>query len=99
MSRGGLCNGQVLRKFPEFPEILGELSMRKQCVPGSFFSAHTQEPGNEANSYCITRLNLKVTFNLSLFPGSPYVPQRIVKERENLVKFLTRETSQIEVDI
>ena len=22
--------------------------MRKQCVPGYFFSAHTQEPGNEA---------------------------------------------------
>ena len=24
--------------------------MRKQCVPGSFFSAHAQEPGNEAKS-------------------------------------------------
>ena len=23
--------------------------MRKQCVPGSFFSAHAQKPGNEAN--------------------------------------------------
>ena len=39
---------QILQKFP--PEILGELSMRKQCVPGSFFSAHAQEPGNKANS-------------------------------------------------
>ena len=36
---------QILHKFPE---ILGELSMCKQFVPGSFFSAHTQEPGNEA---------------------------------------------------
>ena len=35
--------------FSEFPEILGELSMRKQCVPGSFLSAHAQEPGNEAS--------------------------------------------------
>ena len=26
----------------------GELSIRKQCVPGSFFSTHSQEPGNEA---------------------------------------------------
>ena len=28
--------------------------MRKQCVPGSFFSAHAQELGNEATSrlYC-----------------------------------------------
>ena len=25
-----------------------QLSMRKQCVPGSFFSTHAQEPGNEA---------------------------------------------------
>ena len=39
---------QVLREISKFPEILGELSMRKQCVPGSFFSAHAREPGNEA---------------------------------------------------
>ena len=30
----------------QVPKILGELSMRKQCVPGSFLSA--REPGNEA---------------------------------------------------
>ena len=30
----------TLRKISKFPEILGELSMRKQCVPGSFFSTH-----------------------------------------------------------
>ena len=29
----------------------GTRRMRKQCVPGSFFSAHTQEPGNEARAY------------------------------------------------
>ena len=36
------------------PEIWGgrggELSMRKQCVPGSFSSAHAREPGNKAIS-------------------------------------------------
>ena len=31
---------------------IGELSMHKPCVPGSFFSAHTQEPGNEASTKC-----------------------------------------------
>ena len=41
-------------KISEFPEILGELSMRKQCVPGSFSSAHALEPGNEANIYTYT---------------------------------------------
>ena len=41
---------QILRKISEFPEILGELSMRKQCVPGSFLSTHALEPGNEANA-------------------------------------------------
>ena len=40
---------QISRKISKFPEILEELSMRKQCVPGSFFSAHAQEPGNESN--------------------------------------------------
>ena len=39
---------QILRKISKFPEILGELSMRKQCLPGSFSSAHALEPGNEA---------------------------------------------------
>ena len=39
---------QILRTISKFPEILGELSMRKQCVPGSFLSAHALEPGNEA---------------------------------------------------
>ena len=28
----------------------GELSMRKQCVPGSFFSVHAHEPGNKVNA-------------------------------------------------
>ena len=40
---------QVLREISKFPEILGKLSMRKQCVPGSFLPAHAREPGNEAN--------------------------------------------------
>ena len=39
---------QVLREISKFPEILGKLSMRKQCVPGSFRPTHAWEPGNEA---------------------------------------------------
>ena len=34
------CNGAYFTEISKFPEILGKLSMRKQCVPGSFFSAH-----------------------------------------------------------
>ena len=41
---------QVLREISKFPEILGKLSMRKQCVPGSFLPAHAREPGNEDRS-------------------------------------------------
>ena len=40
---------QVLQQISKFPEILGKLSMRKQCVPGFLFSAHAREPGNEAS--------------------------------------------------
>ena len=29
--------------------------MRKQCVPGSFLSAHALEPGNEASVYIAAR--------------------------------------------
>ena len=39
---------QILRKFPKFPEILGELSMHKRCVPGCFSSTHTWKPANDA---------------------------------------------------
>ena len=31
---------QFFMEISKSPEILGELSMRKQCVPGSFSSAH-----------------------------------------------------------
>ena len=41
---------QILQEVSEFPEILGELSMYKLSVPGSFFSTHALEPGNEANT-------------------------------------------------
>ena len=44
---------QILWKISKFPEILGELSMRKQCVPGSFLSAHALEPGNKASYYSV----------------------------------------------
>ena len=45
-----------ISKFPE-REILGELSMRKQCVPGFFFSAHALEPGNEASLVPVPKQN------------------------------------------
>ena len=62
---------QVLQKISKFPEIPGKLSMRKQCVPGSFFSAHAREPGNEAivlraqtktEIWCVNPLHAKCTF-------------------------------------
>ena len=37
---------QILQEISKFPEILGELSRRKQCVPGS---VHALEPGDEAS--------------------------------------------------
>ena len=37
-----------MRGISKFPEILGKLSVRKQCVPGSFLPAHARETGNEA---------------------------------------------------
>ena len=50
---------QVLREISKYPEILGKLRMRKQCVPGSFLPAHAREPGNEVrfmvNKYPILR--------------------------------------------
>ena len=45
---------QILWKISKFPEILAELSMCKQCVPGSFFSAYALEPGNEATKASVT---------------------------------------------
>ena len=54
---------QVLREISKYPQILGELSMYKQCVPGSFFSAHAQEPGNKV----IAALALSsITFDMLL---------------------------------
>ena len=50
----------------KFPEILEKLSMRKQCVPGSFLPPprHTREPGNKARH----------NTNLALSP-SPHTPK------------------------
>ena len=50
---------QVLREISKFSEIMGKLSMRKQCVPGSFLPAHAREPGNEA-SYYSTRYRMRM---------------------------------------
>ena len=48
MPCGGYCNRADFTELSKFPDILGELSMHERCVPGSFFSAHAWEPGNEA---------------------------------------------------
>ena len=41
------CNRADFMEISKFPEILGELSMHKQCVPGSFFSTmHESLHGN-----------------------------------------------------
>ena len=42
------------------PEILVELSIRKQCAPGSFFSAHALEPGNKTNLTTDLQSNYKL---------------------------------------
>ena len=63
----GWCNWADFMEISKFPEILGELSMRKQCVPGSFFSAHALEPGNEARS-CIDVVTCVKP--LASYPGS-----------------------------
>ena len=47
----GQCNRADFMEISEFPEILGELSMHKQCVPGSVFSVHAHEPGNKVNAW------------------------------------------------
>ena len=57
---------QVLREISKFPEILGKLSMRKQCVPGCFLPAHAREPGNEANHTTAVQLQLSVNMTTIL---------------------------------
>ena len=42
------CFVEVSVILHKFPNSLGKLSMHKQCVPGSLFSAHAREPENEA---------------------------------------------------
>ena len=61
----GWCNGADFTEISKFPEILGELSMRKQCVPGSFFSADTLEPGNKATSERPIKLKIHMVKSLS----------------------------------
>ena len=48
VSHRSYCNGAEISKFSE---ILEELSMHKQCVPGSFLSTYSQEPGYEDSMY------------------------------------------------
>ena len=46
-------------EITKFLEILGELSMHKQCVLDYFFSTHTGEPRNEAKK--ITAINVTLS--------------------------------------
>ena len=64
---------QILRKFPNSQKSWGELSMRKQCVPGSFLSAHALEPGNEAK--------LVATYCQSGISGDIGEPERVYYKR------------------
>ena len=57
--------------FQKFPEILGELSMRKQCVPGSFFSVHAQEPGNYGRPFVSKLVMTILCKKCSLVPRPP----------------------------
>ena len=36
------CKGADFTGISKFPEILGKLTMRKQCVPGSFLPTHAR---------------------------------------------------------
>ena len=59
--------------FYKYPEILQEVSMHKQCVPGSFFSAHAREArftGVGLAQDC-TKLEISSTFPLG-FPFPLY---------------------------
>ena len=51
---------QVLWEISKFPEILGKLSMHKQCVPGSFLPAHIREPGNEATQCSVLVIGVEI---------------------------------------
>ena len=42
------CKRTDFTEISKFPEIPGELSLHKQCVPHFFPSAHAWEPGKEA---------------------------------------------------
>ena len=59
--------------FQNSQKSWGELSMRKQCVPGSFFSAHAQEPGNEAIFKC-AHLNFWSCYSMGIASGSINLP-------------------------
>ena len=41
--------------------------MRKQCVPGSFLSAHALEPGNEAKYYPYYISELKTVYKVTVY--------------------------------
>ena len=59
--RGGQCNGADFTRISNFPEILGKLSMCKQCVPPPM-----HEPGNEAKAVVakhVTSCSILVQFN------------------------------------
>ena len=58
------CIAKVSIDFTEiskYPDILGELSLCKQCISGSSFSTHAWEPGNEAIVRSIMHYKIHLT--------------------------------------
>ena len=95
LPHGGLCNGAGFKGISKFPEILGKLSMRKQCVPGSFLPTHARawERGLVRKIVCaffISVLHNYIVVKLYCFPCMVYlqVLRGSVEKRGKAVQFL-----------
>ena len=66
----GGCSGADFTEISKFPEIQGELNMRKQCVPGSFFFCpytRAWERGQLCLGQSLPLLLLEVSMSLAKF--------------------------------
>ena len=75
--------------------------MRKHCIPGSFFSAHAQEPGNEAKVLSVVS-PVTAAFSLLFREDGPHRPlfiERLVEDRTEFgtsyYEFLTHINRQL----
>ena len=87
------------------PEILGELSMRKQCVPGSAFLPRN-EPGHEANNIHMyyylpcdgehSQIHLRTIFSLtsSMYMSSRYQATSLLPRGLSRTRLITCNYSQ-----